>query len=242
MSDRPTWLLLSVLLGCVVSYVLIRRVVLQPSPHQPRPRTSTISPQTSRPQTSPAPTTSVSLHSSTARLTLPTSLPIPRGSLQQPLLDLRRIRLSPEHGLIAKHQLLPVAVVQQIMGIRIPLRRVFLQGIPRSREYDALQYVWPPQHRRTSYALGLQVWMEPHTQLRHRWNQQMQTYPQVKPLSSFKSGAQQWHMFRAYRNNIHYLNGYTSQGIFSLSCHQNYCNNGQFLLPLAHHIEQKLSK
>lgn len=241
MSERPTWILLMVFGGGLVIYLAIRGLW----PFAPRISGS----QT----TSSSGTTSVS--SGTSRSLSQTRLS--QSSAQPMVIDVRKRTgmqqqrsrnqhawFDPHQGWIGTWTLLSAAQVQHSLRITSPLRVTFLQGIPRSREYDAVQFLFSgtdhAEARFGSYVLGLQIWVESSSESLHRWNRQMKTYPRVKPESMQVMSIP---LFWSFRSKIHYLNGRcdgkSRSLIFSLTCHQSFCPQGQFLLGLAKQIQKR---
>ncbi len=235
MNERSTLLILAVLFGALALYILARRndkLPISPktskrlSPRALRPQRHTPQPQRRAPQ--PRKRSFANAISTTRPTTQASSI-----SLKQRFERLRRRILDPTSGLIYKRKLLPAAMVQKVLGFPKPLQAVFLQGIPRSRRYDAVQFVLRHQPTANQYILGLQVWLGKPQAIQARWASQQRSYPNVRPHAKAVAGL---HSFVAHRSDVSYLNVQTRTSVFSLSCHQKYCPKGKHLKTFAHTV------
>ncbi len=157
-------------------------------------------------------------------------------------MELRYRVLSPKGGLIYKEKLLTPSDVQRLLKLPFPLSDWFLQGIPRSNNYDALQYL--PEGRElgaTEYVVAFQIWKNSPPAIKRTWAEQLQTYPSVKKIRAIKGAKES---FTAKRKPFVYLNFLSADGkaIGSLSCSMKYCSDFKKLIPLGEFILKRMAK
>lgn len=156
---------------------------------------------------------------------------------QQQFRALRKRILAPEAGLIHKKKWLSPRRVQQVLGLQQPLEPIFLQGIPRSEQYDAVQYVLKGKPTSSPYILGLQVWIGSPKALTQRFSKHRQTYPGAKEHPTPSAGQRS---FASAQNSIHYLHLRTRTAVLLISCHKAFCPRGKNLITLAQHIARNV--
>jgi len=159
--------------------------------------------------------------------------------LQKRFMELRRRTLKPEGGLVYKHKLLQPHEVRRTLKIEGQVEALFLQGTPRTPNYDAIQYTRPLGAKHNGLYFALQVWKNTPKKLSALWKLHQATYPAVKPFAKAPVGTSAFQAFRSPYRYYHFIASKTPV-MLSLTCHESLCKDNSLLVELAKIIDQRL--
>lgn len=160
------------------------------------------------------------------------------------LLRYKQKLLNPRGGWAERLKLLTAKELQSLAKYKEPLTPLFLQGVSRSRSYDAVQFVHAkPKSPKDGQALiSFQLWRQTPQGASRLWQRHRSLYPQAQALSKkspYFEGKAAFVAFRSPYTYYHFISTYGSF-VVSIGCHVRICTHHDSLHRIARWAHLKI--